>query len=167
MKTEIIRKTVGFDEYDWAGWTDWVPLLPLDVKSVPAKPGAYVLATDQPIHRAIGCDPMGILDIGETGKGAATLRRRIERLRWCSSERGITGHMAGWRFAFFRFERHFSLASLRIRWVATPTKKTAYQHEGKVMLAYLVRHCELPPLNYKFNWSAFEKLGWGIFDDQV
>jgi len=104
------------------------------------------------------------MDIGETGKGGATLRKRIERLRWCATERGVTGHMAGWRYAFFRLERHFPVDSLRIRWIGTSTKQEAYAFEGRVMLTYLLRHCELPPLNYKFNWSAFATLGWTIMD---
>ena len=74
--------------------------------------------------------------------------------------------MAGWRFAFFRFERQFPLLSLRVRWLSAETKAMAYRAEGSVLLTYLRRHCELPPLNYKFNWDVFEELGWRIFDDQ-
>ena len=79
--------------YDWAGWIDWVGFAPLDLKTVPSKPGAYVLSTTRPINRAIGTDPMGILDIGETGKGQATLQGRLTDMRRCMMRRGDEGHM--------------------------------------------------------------------------
>lgn len=152
-------------EYDWMGWTDWTPFVTLDMKTVPTQPGAYVLSTTRPISRAINTDPMGILDIGETGKGYETLKKRLGALRRCMTQRGNEGHMAGWRFAFFRFERHFPHESLRIRWIPTDTKAAAENYEGRIMLTYLMRHSELPPLNYKFNWKPFEQLGWNLFDD--
>ena len=71
--------------------------------------------------------------------------------------------MAGWRFAFFRFEREFPLSDLRVCWLATTTKE-AYAAEGRVLLAYLQKHYELPPLNYKFNRQVFKDAGWGILD---
>ena len=49
-------------EFDWSGWTDWTPLAPLDFSVVPTNAGAYAVATDRAIHRAIGIDPQGILD---------------------------------------------------------------------------------------------------------
>ena len=73
--------------------------------------------------------------------------------------------MAGWRFAFFYFERRFPIESLRVRWFSAGTKKEAHRAESQLLLTYLVNHCELPPLNYKFNWRLFEELGWKILDD--
>jgi hypothetical protein len=61
-------------DYDWTGWTDWTPLSTLDFKTVPADPGAYVVATDKPICRAIGTDLLGFLDVGETDG----LRKRLK-----------------------------------------------------------------------------------------
>jgi len=151
--------------YDWTGWTDWTPFATLNLKDVPSKPGAYVLSATRPVNRAIDSDPMGILDIGETGKGYATLQGRLGDMRRCMVRRGDTGHMAGWRFSFFRFERHFPLDTLRVRWIPTATKEIAEGFEGRVMLTYLLRHAELPPLNYKANWRPFRELGWKIFDD--
>jgi hypothetical protein len=72
--------------------------------------------------------------------------------------------MAGWRYAFFHFDQRFPLASLRVRRVAKGTKAEAYRAEGRLLLAYIRRHAELPPLNYKFNWDAFEELGWNILE---
>lgn len=73
--------------------------------------------------------------------------------------------MAGWRYAFFRFDRHFPLSSLRVRWSETSSKHTANALEGRLLLTYVLLYGELPPLNYKFNWSAFKSLGWDAFDD--
>jgi hypothetical protein len=151
--------------FDWTGWTEWTSLNELDIHTVPIQPGTYVLSTTRAINRAIGVDQMGILDIGESGRGYATLRSRVTAMRRCLSQRGCTGHMAAWRFAFFRFERHFPHDTLRIRWIPTDSKQTAEQYEGRMMLAYLLRHSELPPLNYKFNWKPFAEIGWKLFDD--
>jgi hypothetical protein len=147
--------------FDWTGWTNWTPLVGLDVSNVPEGPGAYVVATDRPINRAVGVDPEGFLDVGESGK----LSNRLWGFRECITVRGAGWHSAGWRFAFFRFDRHFPIASLRVRWAATRTKAKAYRAEGQLLLSYLLRHGELPPLNYKFNWQSFEELGWNVFDD--
>ena len=68
---------------------------------------------------------------------------------------------------FFRFERQFPHAELRVKWRATETKQEAYAAEGQVLLGYVRRHCELPPLNYKFNWQMFETHGWDILDEDV
>jgi hypothetical protein len=129
---------------------------------VPNVPGAYVIAASQPINRAVGTDPEGYLDVGESDN----LNKRLYTFHRCAGERGITGHMAGWRFAFFRFERKFPHTKLRVRWRATATKEEAYAAEGQVLLGYLRRHCELPPLNYKFNWDMFEKHGWDILEEK-
>jgi hypothetical protein len=147
-------------EYDWTGWSEWEPLASPDRSKVTRGPGAYVIAGDGPLHRAVGIDPLGILDIGES----AELRDRIELFLWCATHYKYEGHMAGWRFAFFRFSRHFPIERLRIRWLAAQTKQDANEIEGRFLLSYLTQHLELPPLNYQFNWRPFKKEGWGIFD---
>lgn len=150
-------------EVDWSQWTDWQPLPGLAWSLVPNSPGAYIIATSQPISRAVSTDPDGYLDVGESDN----LANRLWRFRDCASQRGKTGHMAGWRFAFFRLEKQFPLADLRVRWRATSSKEEAYAAEGQVLLSYLRRHCELPPLNYKFNWQVFELHGWDILDEDA
>lgn len=72
--------------------------------------------------------------------------------------------MAVWRYAFFHFDQRFPLPSLRVRWAAKETKAEACRAEGHLLLAYLWRHAELPPLNYNFNWDAYEELGWDHLD---
>lgn len=148
--------------YDWTKWTpQWQNLLALDLKSVTTGPGAYVIATGNPLKRAVGEDELGILDIGETG----ALRDRFRKFIRCSGERFQKGHMAGWRYCFFCLDRVFTRAKLQVRWIETQTKQAAHAIEGEVLLAYLRNHCELPPLNYKFNWSSFGDKEYGCIDD--
>ena len=147
--------------YDWSSWTDWTNLSALDLKSVPTGPGAYVIATNRPLNRVISIDPIGMLTIGES----SGLRKRFRGFRRCATRRHDEGHSAGYRYQFFRFDKHYPFETLRVRWIAAESKPEAYRIEGRFMLAYLDRHGELPPLNYSFNWSAFEELGWEIFDE--
>lgn len=153
--------TIMPDEYEWGGWTDWTPLESLDLKTVSSGPGAYIIAANRPLQRAVSVDPYGFLTIGESG----SLRRRFKDFIRCASTRHQEGHMAGWRYAFFRFHRHYPLATLGVRWIEADDKGEAYRAEGRVMFDYLKRHAELPPLNYKFNWTMFKELGWDVFDD--
>jgi hypothetical protein len=146
--------------FDWAGWTNWVPLIGLDFTTVPWLPGAYVIATSSPVNRAIDTDEEGFLDVGESD----SLRSRLQSFVRCACNRGKEGYMAGWRYAFFHFDQRFPFSSLRVRWAAKATKAEAYRAEEHLLLAYLRRHAELPPLNYKFNWDAFEELGWDHLD---
>jgi len=133
-------------------FTRWKNLQKLDLNLVPRGPGAYQMATNRPLARAVGVDPLGIIDIGES----TNLRKRLKDFMRCAAQRGQEGHMAGWRYSFFRLERYLPLASLRVRWKATQTKAAAYRAECKMLSQYLHRHCELPPLNYKFNWDTFD-----------
>lgn len=119
-----------------------------------------MIATDRPVNRAIDTDEEGFLDIGKSD----SLRSRLKSFVRCAANRGKEGHMAGWRYAFFHFDQRFPLASLRVRWTAKQTKSEAYRAEGRLLLAYIRRHAELLPLNYKFNWDAFEELGWDLLD---
>jgi hypothetical protein len=153
-------------DIDWRGWTGWTSLSlaqGLGFPNAPNKPGAYAVAADTPISRAVGSDEYGILTIGESDD----LHRRMTLFASCALSYGTEGHEAGWRFSFLRFERYFSFAKLRIRWKATETKKQANELEGKMLLAYLSKHLELPPLNYKFNWSMFEDGDWDLFDVMI
>jgi len=147
-------------EYDWTKWTPWTELLRLDLAGVPNAPGAYVIAAGRSIARAVGTDDEGFLDIGESGK----LQDRLWGFRECVTVPKTEWHRAGWRFAFFGFDKHFPVPSLRVRWIGTGTKAEAVRVEGQVMLAYLRRHCELPPLNYQFNWAPFEEDGWDLLE---
>ncbi len=146
--------------YDWTSWTPWCQLEGLDFKQVPRGLGAYVISVGTALNRVVGIDSEGMIDIGESGG----LRQRLKDFCRCATRRGEEGHMAGWRFAFFQFHRHFTFESLRVRWIATASKDDARDAEGRLMLAYLLNHAELPPLNYSFNWRPFERDGWDLFD---
>lgn len=43
-------------EFDWSGWSEWESLAGLDMKAVTTGPGAYVIAANKPLHRAVGSD---------------------------------------------------------------------------------------------------------------
>lgn len=145
---------------DWSEWSEWHALADLELSAVPVKPGAYIISAARPIQRSIGEDILGVLDIGES----LNLRQRIRDFIRCATRHGDEGHMAGWRCAFFRFERLYPFSALRVRWLATATKAEAYEIEGRLFLEYLLAHAELPPLNYSFNWSVFRREGWDHFD---
>ncbi len=36
-----------------------------------------------------------------------------------------------------------------------------------MLLAYLSKHLETPPLNYQFNWSMFNGGNWDLFDVMI
>ncbi len=139
---------------DWFGWESWQSLLLLDLTDVPYSHGAYAISTNRRINRAVGSDPEGILHIGETND----LKYRIKTFRDCVRSAKYKSHMAGWRFKFFQFEKKFPVKSLRVRWVRVTTKKAASKAEAQALTDYLKAHCELPPLNYKFNWALWKEL---------
>jgi hypothetical protein len=142
-------------EVDWSLWTAWTPLDPLEWSSMPTGPGAYIIAAPQPITRAVGTDLHGYLDVGES----AILNTRLWGFRRCATQRGTTGHMAGWRYAFFHFDRQFPFTTLRVRWRKTITKEEAYAAEGQVLLGYLRRHCE-PPRAGEGVQALLKQHGW-------
>jgi hypothetical protein len=143
---------------DWSQWTDWSNLgmtEGYDFATVPAKPGAYAIAADHELNRCVGVDSFGILTIGQSDD----LQRRIRDFCGSATIPGSERHRAGLRFALFNLTRISPYARLRVRWRSTATKEEAFEIEGQMLLAYISVHCELPPLNYQFNWSAVEKHG--------
>lgn len=125
------------------------------------EPGVYLLARashagslkPHPIRRLLQADPHGLLDIGE----AANLRRRLGQLRECVAQPGTLGHMAGWRLGHLGLLRKLGCESedLLVSHFVVKTKEDAYGWEGWLLRTYFELFGELPPLNYKFNWSAF------------
>ncbi|MNP37680.1 hypothetical protein D3C76_1311410 [compost metagenome] len=116
-------------------------------------PGVYIVCADRAIARAVGIDDNGILTVGESDN----LKRRLAAFVRCAGSKGATGHMAGWRFNFASFEKMFPLDTLYVSWFPTVDKAAAYAKEGEMLGLYLAEHYELPPLNYKFNWSPQEQ----------
>lgn len=137
---------------NWQGWEpEWLKLTE-HYKSAPAAPGAYIICADRSIARVVGIDENGILTIGES----TNIRSRLSSFVRCATFPKATGHMAGWRFSKSLFEREFPLDSLWVSWYPTNDKPAAYAKEGQMLGLYLAEHYELPPLNYKFNWSPPE-----------
>ena len=136
--------------YDWEDWTDWRQLDGIDSPSVPSEPGAYVIATDRQLRRAVGVDRNGLLDIGES----VGLRGRLRAFVRCATGVSEEGHAAGCRYARFALDRHFPFHTLRVRWIKLSTKDQARGTEGRLMREYVHRHSELPPLNYTFSWAV-------------
>lgn len=97
------------------------------------------------IPRLLGVDRLGILDIGESGN----LRVRIAALAKCARADGVTGHMAGWRYRYLGLYRKLG-GELVVSWKYGPA---SYGLEAETMAVYLNAFGELPPLNYKANWS--------------
>jgi hypothetical protein len=137
---------------------DWRPLTGEEIKKVPVKEGAYIVRAKneyskvQVMRRCVGEDEHGILDVGES----QNLRQRLGALLNCMCDATQTGHMAGWRYAYLGMNELFPLDRLEFAYQTTKDKDAAYALEGKILEAYVRRHYELPPLNYKFNWSGFE-----------
>jgi hypothetical protein len=106
------------------------------------------------IGRLLEDDLNGVLDIGESGQ----LRKRLQDLHRCASKPGEVGHMAGWRLGSFGLLTRLkvSVADLRVSWRPTGSKEEAYRVEGQMLRSYYDIFGELPPLNYKFNWTTWE-----------
>ncbi len=132
----------------WQSWSTWSEFDQFD--GVPEKPGVYIIATRQPINRVAGRDRLGILTIGETDN----LRKRLRMFWSCVNDVRHRGHNAGWRFRELDMQKRFRPNSLVFRWKTTLTKNNAYHEEGLLLKKYASEHLELPPLNYKYNWSV-------------
>lgn len=137
---------------EWQDWSEWTKLAELNLESVPNAPGAYVIATRSDIRRVVGTDPDGILDVGET----KYLNDRISSFISCAIDPNTYGHMAGVRFTLLGFGEIFPYNTLWIRYIKLKTKELAYSVEGEILKQYVGEHKELPPLNYKYNWSKHE-----------
>lgn len=134
---------------DWDGWSDWVQLSVLKMEDIPYSAGVYIIAAEGALQRVFGIDENGILDIGESNN----LNHRIGSFIGCVKGERQRGHIAGWRYFHFDFNRIFPFESLSICWVKCRDKDSAYALEGKLIQEYMRQHYELPPLNYKYNWS--------------
>lgn len=158
----MVRRTesTAQDWQDWTfpsgeKWTSWEPLNDRTLQSLPDGPGAYVLGLPEglPLGRLLASDPHRLLDVGE----AQNLRKRIESLRRCAKKPGQSGHMAGWRLGGMGLLARLNCEAeaLRLSWCPARSKHEAYAHEGSLLNMYFDLFGELPPLNYKFNWSAW------------
>lgn len=128
---------------------------------VKKKPGVYLLAIPlkrtsnepKPLGRFLATDPHGLVDIGE----AENLWKRLCSLFDCTSNMGKTGHMAGWRLGSLGLLRKIGCKTedLLVSWYHIKSKNKSYEREGTILKTYFELFGELPPLNYKYNWSAY------------
>ena len=132
-------------------WSDWTKLD--NLRDIPKEPGAYIIATEKKINRIIGKDNDGILSIGETDN----LFKRIQMFLSCAEGKRHRGHNAGWRYYKLDLKKEFPIISLYICWKSVSSKKEAHHLEGEELKKYANKHYELPPLNYKYNWSDEKK----------
>jgi len=72
--------------------------------------------------------------------------------------------MAGWRLGTLRLLKRLGVAAedLLVDWHEVADKDEAYEWEGWLLRTYFQIFGELPPLNYKFNWSAFSEDELGL-----
>jgi hypothetical protein len=135
---------------EWEGWSDWYRLTEVDLRSIPTDvAGTYIIACNERLSRCHGVDEQGVLDIGESGN----LRGRIQAFKRCATGESKKGHMAGWRYFSLGYHDIYPFESLWVCYRVFNSKKSAYREEGRMLRAYVEQYYELPPLNYKFNWS--------------
>jgi hypothetical protein len=136
-------------------WSRWVAFTPENILCVPQGPGAYALSMrGREIGRLLAIDRVGVLDVGESGGS----RVRLQKLFDCANGLSVAGHMAGWRLGSLGLLKALggTAANLRFTFIAQTTKVEAYRAEGALLKLYYELFGELPPLNYKHNWSAYE-----------
>jgi len=136
---------------DWIHKRKWRKLIEFENAwyQIPQKAGVYVISAGKNIHRTVGVDKVGIIDIGET----VNLRNRIKSFLYCAKGEKKKGHMAGWRYHHLPYSKYFPIESLLIQWKEIDDKDSARKEESRLMDVYVREHLELPPLNYSFNWS--------------
>ncbi|ORT50690.1 hypothetical protein ST37_08175 [Vibrio sp. qd031] len=138
---------------EWKGWSEWYRLTEVDLRAIPTDvAGTYIIACNESLSRAHGADDQGVLDIGESGN----LRGRIRAFKRCATGESKKGHMAGWRYFSLGYHEIHPFESLWVCYRICDDKDAAYREEGRLLRAYVEQHYELPPLNYKFNWSQSE-----------
>ncbi|SRR5712692_1567911 len=134
-------------------WSRWHELQSCHDAKIPSGFGAYCIATTRKIVRANGTtDPDGILHVGES----KYLRNRILAFLSCARDPRVGTHSAGWHYTHFGLNEVFPIETLRVRWVKAHSKNEAYELEGRFLGDYINFYHELPPLNFKFNWSRWE-----------
>lgn len=142
-------------EFRGAGqWMEWLPLTNEEVAAVPEGAGAYIVGIRRDrIGRLLADDPHAIVDVGES----ARLRVRLRDFMRCAGSAGQEGHMAGWRLGSFGLLERLgvTVSDLRFSYCQAQDKDDAYRIEGEMLRMYFDLFGELPPLNYKFNWTTW------------
>jgi len=158
----------GYKWLDWSGWKLLRELCANRFADVGEGPGTYVIACKNlPINRVRGTDNNGLLYVGESSR----LRWRLKSFADCV-ERGKETHVAGWRYNLVKLKGCGPTEKLMVRWYeakskAKKGKQDAQLTECELLHAYLIEHCELPPLNYNLGRSLLKKFHWRLEDEET
>jgi len=145
--------------YDWAGWSKWTSFDELAANKfagVIQTAGNYAIRTNKKggIHRVSGTDDLGLLYVGESDR----LRSRIYDFWDCIVHNGKDTHVAGWRYNLVWMPECAPPDTLAVSWIKAADKEGAVQVELDMLLWYVLNHCELPPLNYKFGEKLADRV---------
>jgi hypothetical protein len=152
--------------YKWLGWSEWQPLRILcnnDFTDVGDGAGTYAIACKNlTVHRVRGQDKTGLLYVGES----SSLRGRLESFAY-DIECDKDTHVAGWRYNLVGLKRCAPVERLMVRWCNAKSKGKKGKQEARILEcellhAYVIEHCELPPLNYSLGRSLLKKLKWHL-----
>ena len=94
------------------------------------------------IRRATGVDDLGVLGIGESGRGRSRLRDF-----WKAAAGEARSHRAGRDFAWYEFGEVFGLDLLRVEFVRLGSKDLAEAVEAALIEEYRSDFKDRPPLN--------------------
>jgi len=136
---------IAMMRYRWEG-----PVLLTGDKwpGVRPKAGVYRIRIFDPagrpmaIPRALGTDPDGVLDIGESGD----LYGRLYAF-WGRAQGKAYSHSAAAEYESWELTRHWPLDRLHFDFFHVDDKKAAEQAELKMLDAYRARFYDRPPLN--------------------
>ena len=132
-------------------WTEWVPIMKFDHQKSPKKPGVYEIryasnGTAIPLPRVFGTDNRGLLYVGNTHR--RTLRKRLKELKEDVAENRHVRHTVRKTFWDYRFCDAFPREKLELRYAPC---KDAEDEETKILLEYLMKFKDKPPMNFTFS----------------
>jgi hypothetical protein len=126
---------------------------PIQVPFVPAQ----VVYDAQPIHRLFGCDPYGILYIGNAGK----LRRRAgdKLIKLLNHHEDVEWDLLGERLVAYDYlhaaVKRLPRTNLALAFETTADKDTAKRLEQRLYHNYRAVFGERPPFNRDFDMSVY------------
>lgn len=133
-------------------WSPWFTFERTAIRSIGRmRPGAYQIRClgrhKRPvvIERAWRKDLTGLVYIGRSKK---SVRSRIRSFYHQAKGSNRKGHIAAKHYLRFKFARIFPLKRLQFRYALMSAHK-AEQAEKRLILAYLRKHFDAPPLNFQ------------------
>jgi len=122
-----------------------------DHQNSPKKSGVYELryasnGTAIPLPRVFGTDNKGLLYVGNTRK--RTLRKRLKELKEAVAENRHARHTVRKTYWDYRFCDAFPREKLELRYAPC---KDAEAEETRILLEYLMKFKDKPPMNLAFS----------------